>query len=861
MGGNDMNLINSDWISYKGKNVKIKKNNGKLTIENKDSSQALVVCTKIMKKNDFDIKVKFEGKITSGEAAVLLFLNRKREILAETSINSEMMIVNEMFKYYIAVLKIHGNTTVEISNIELENKQKIENQIYDDFNNDILIITPSYPSEEHKYLSGFVHSRVKVYQKNGIKADIAVVYDYKNICKYEFEGVKATRMLYSNLRSLLLKKKYKKILIHFFDENYFNVLEGCNLDETEIYVWVHGPETLYWDYPKFTTKYFEKENEISEEMRKKFTKVDKIIKKYNERKNVKWIFVSDWIKNQSEKLLNIKFNNYEVIPNIIDTELFDYQEKDEKQMKKIFVLRRYDNINKYAVDISVRAILELSKRDIFKELEFNIYGSGECYNELLSPLMKFNNINFYKGFFTHSDISMIHKENGIALFPTRYDAQGVSMCEAGSSGLLVISSENDAIKEFIPYEDGNIIDTEDYKAYADFIEKIVKEPKLFKKITKDTVKKIKKKCSYDATVKKEIELIKKENNLKEDLKSVESVERPILTIIIPAYNVAQFITKTLFSLLKNNKNSKYLEILVVNDGSKDNTKEIVNKFIKDYCDTKKPIVKLIDKENGGHGSTINVGIENARGKYTRIIDGDDWVKTEDLEKLIDILKQEETDIVVTNYCEDRFFNNSCQLISKRIYDFMIPGYSYTFDELCIENYGFKNWGPILATSNIKTQKLKDANFKLSEKCFYVDMEFNSFYLPVIKDIVYYDLDIYRYFIGRPNQSISLRSFVRNIGHHEKVIKNILVFINNTEISEGKKKYINSYILEPMILAHYNLLLDTIRSRKKFVSFDNMLKENLSSDKYKQIGGRVKLLRKTRGLFIKTLFYLSIFKRK
>lgn len=856
-----MNLINNNWISYKGKNVKLKKIDGKLVIENKSDSHALVVCTKIMKKNDLDIKVKFEGKIISGEAAVLLFLNRKKDIIAETSINSEMLIANEMFKYYLVVLKVHANTTVEISNIDLVNEQNVENQLYDDFKNDILLITPSYPSEEHKYLSGFVHSRIKAYQKNNINVDIAVVYDYKNICKYEFENVKATRMLYSNLRSLLLKKKYKKILIHFFDENYFNVLEGCNLDETEIYVWVHGPETLYWDYPKFTTKYFEKENKIDEEMRKKFLKSDEIIKKYNQRKNVKWIFVSNWIKNQSEKLLGIKFNNYEVIPNIIDTELFDYQEKNEDQMKKIFMLRRYDNINKYAVDVSVRAILELSKRDIFKELEFNIYGSGECYNELLSPLMNFNNVHFHKGFFSHSDISKIHKENGIALFPTRYDAQGVSMCEAGSSGLLVISSENDAIKEFIPYDDGNIIDTENYKEYADFIEKIVRDPKLFKKITKDTTKKIKEKCCYDATVKKEIELLNRKNGLKEEYKPVAAVDSPILTIIIPSYNVSQFIRKTLLTLIKTNKNSKYLEILVVNDGSKDNTKEVVNEFINKYCDSKKPIIKLINKENGGHGSTINVGIENAKGKYTRIIDGDDWVNTADLEKLIDILKKEESDIVVTNYCEDRFFNDRCQLIQKHIYDNMLPGYTYEFDDLCIENYGFKNWGPILATSNIKTQKLKDANFKLSEKTFYVDMEFNSFYLPVINNIVYYDLDIYRYFIGRPNQSISLRSFVRNIEHHERVIKNILVFVNTTEISEGKKKYIYSYIVEPMIVAHYNLLLDTIRSRKKFMSFDNMLKKNLSNDGYNQIGGRVKILRRTKGLFIKTLFYLSILKRK
>ena len=73
---------------------------------------------------------------------------------------------------------------------------------------------------------------------------------------------------------------------------------------------------------------------------------------------------------------------------------------------------------------------------------------------------------------------------------------------------------------------------------------------------------------------------------------------------------------------------------------------------------------------------------------------------------------------------------------------MIPGYQYHFDDLCIDYYGFRGWGPILATSNIKTEKLREANFKLSEKTFYVDMEYNTFYLPVIDTISYYDLDIY-----------------------------------------------------------------------------------------------------------------------
>ena len=858
-----MNLLNKKWIKYKNNNVKIHKENGRLIIENNSNRHGFVCCTHIFKKqDDYDVKLNFEGKVLNGEAALLTILNRKREILAEGTLNSTTYITNQVFKYYIIAIKIFPNTKMEVSNVELENVQKVEDIVFKDFNSDVLVITPSYPSEEHKYMAGFVHSRVSEYKKNNINVDIAVVYkDYNGITKYTFEGINAVRMDYSNLRSLLQRKKYKKILIHFFTEKYFNVLEGCNLDDTEIFVWVHGPETLYWDSPHFTTKYYEPLDKIPEEEEKEYLHNDTIIKKMNEKPNVKWIFVSQWIKDRSEELLKIKFNNYAVIPNIIDTKLFKYEKKNEEKMLNVFVLRRYDNINKYAVDIVVKTILELSKRKCFDKLNFNIYGTGSYYDELLDPIKKFDNVHFYKSFFTHKEIAEIHSHNGIALFPTRYDAQGVSMCEAGSSGLLVISSENDAIKEFIPSKDGNIIETENYVKYADFIEKIIKDKKLFNKITKETSEKIIEKCSYEATVKKEIELIKKEYVVKENKKKLPEMDKnPILSIIIPSYNVSQYIYKTLKTLLVGNDNSKYLEILVVNDGSKDNTKEEVNRFINDYCSKKGSIVRLVDKENGGHGSTINVGMKEAKGKYFRVIDGDDWVNTSDFSKLIEILKKEKSDIVVTNYSEDRMDSKDSRLIQKRLYDFMTPGHVYKFDDLCGDD-GFETWGPILATANIKTAKIKEANFQLSEKCFYVDMEFNTFYLPVIETISYYDLDIYRYFIGRVNQSISLKSFVRNINQHEHVIDNILTFISSHEISEAKRKYIYKNIVDPMIIAHYSLLTDTIRDRKKFNSFDKMLKKHLSKEKYNSYSDKVKFLRKTNGIFINASFYITQFWRR
>ena len=848
-----MEIVNNIWKVHKNNQVKVNKNKGNLIITNDTDKEALVYCLKALKKNDESLQINFSGKIIEGEAATFELINRKREVLAETTMNSTMIFTRRDAKYILPVIKIFPHTKIELESINIEYKKITDEDLYSDFVNDTLVITPSYPSEEHKYLSGFVHSRITAYKKSGINVDVAVVYDYLNTSKYTFEDINVTRMSYLELRNLLCIKKYKRILIHFFDERYFNVLQGCDLTNTEILVWVHGPETLYWDTPHFVTPYFSERYKLDINHVTDFKHRDSIIKKINDMPNIKFVFVSDWIKNKSEELINIKFKNYVVIPNIIDVDLFNFEKKSKDKMKKIFMLRRYDDIDKYAVDVSVRTILELSKREGFENYEFNIYGNGNVWEKLFKPIIGFKNVHFYRSFFTHEEISKIHKQNGIALFPTRYDAQGVSMCEAGSSGLLVVSSENDAIKEFIPSKDGNIIDTEDYKKYADFIEKVSEDPKLFEKICVETRKKIVDKCSYDATVKREIDLLLKDPKEKYyDIKIPELSKKPVLSVVIPSYNVEKYVLRTIESLIVDNKNADKIEVIVVNDGSKDSTAKKVREFIDKYSNkVKKPNVILVDKENGGHGSTINVGIEKATGKYFRIIDGDDWVDTENFEKLIDILEKEDTDIVATNYSEDYYYGRTCAMFLKKIYSNFLPERKYDFDDLCYLNYGFNSWGPILATANIKLDILKKANFKLTEKSFYVDMEYNTYYLPYVKDFIYYNLDIYRYFIGRADQSISNDSFIRNVDQHANIIKNIIVFTSNTDMSQNKKSYIYEKIVLPMALAHYNLLIKTIKKRDKFQSFDTMIRNNIDSQ-YDKFGTRVKILRKTKGHFIKLL---------
>ena len=111
-----------------------------------------------------------------------------------------------------------------------------------------------------------------------------------------------------------------------------------------------------------------------------------------------------------------------------------------------------------------------------------------------------------------------------------------------------------------------------------------------------------------------------------------------LTIIIPAYNVSQYIEQGLDSLISDMNILPLLDIIVVNDGSNDDT---LSKTYT-YCKRFKESISVIDKANGGHGSVINVGIKAAKGKYIKVLDGDDWVKQEGLKELVEYIKKTES---------------------------------------------------------------------------------------------------------------------------------------------------------------------------------------------------------------------------
>lgn len=371
-----------------------------------------------------------------------------------------------------------------------------------------LLVTPGYPSDENIYNNSFIHRRVKLYKSNNLNVDIFSV-NKKISKKYTFEEVEVIQGNYNELANLLKNNQYDKILVHFGWKKMMQTIINNKKENTKIILWIHGVEALGW-----YRRLFNIENNLIGLIKflgyiilntRQMLFMRNLIKNHV-KNNIHFIFVSNWMKNILEKdtFMIGKIKNYDIISNVIDVNIFNYVKKRKDQRFKIFNIRPYHS-KKYANDIMVDVILELSKRPIFKKLKFNLFGDGRLFNKITSKINSFKNVNIYKGFLTQSEIAKKHKENGILLMPTRQDAQGVSMCEAMSSGLVPIVSNNTAIPEFANNEIGYLCNN--HIEMVNAIEELVNSPDIFQKKSKASSEFIKNKCSQEIVIKKELDII------------------------------------------------------------------------------------------------------------------------------------------------------------------------------------------------------------------------------------------------------------------------------------------------------------------------------------------------------------------
>lgn len=277
-----------------------------------------------------------------------------------------------------------------------------------------------------------------------------------------------------------------------------------------------------------------------------------------------------------------------------------------------------------------------------------------------------------------------------------------------------------------------------------------------------------------------------------------------ISFAIPCYNSAAYMDRAIESALKGGDD---VEIIIVNDGSKDDTSEIAHQYEEKYPG----IIKAVDKENGGHGDAVNVGLANATGKYFKVVDSDDWVDEDSLKKILHAMhqfeeRQEQVDMLIANYVYEkegaahkRVINYTNVLPQEKIIGWNEVG------RFRIDQY-------ILMHSVIyRTDFLKLSQLSLPKHTFYVDNIYVYYPLPYVRKIYYMNLDFYRYYIGREDQSVNEKVMIGRVDQQIFVTKTMIDMYDMKKITNKKlRNYMTNYLAIMMTVS--SILL--IRSKKE-----------------------------------------------
>ncbi len=258
----------------------------------------------------------------------------------------------------------------------------------------------------------------------------------------------------------------------------------------------------------------------------------------------------------------------------------------------------------------------------------------------------------------------------------------------------------------------------------------------------------------------------------------------LISFAVPCYNSQDYMRKCVDSLLTGGDE---VEIIIVNDGSRDDTINIANGYAEKYPD----IVKVIDKENGGHGSGVNAGMANSTGLYYKVVDSDDWLDDNALASLLSKIREHKEkgtlpDLYVANFIYDKV-SEGTQYVSA-YGDKMPEGQIIGWDK--VKKFNLSHM-MLMHALLYKREKLLQSGTVLPEHTFYVDNLFAYKPLPFMQTVCYLNLDLYHYFIGREDQSVNRKNFVKRYEQQIRVMKCMTDAYTLDEIKKmpkGLKRY-------------------------------------------------------------------------
>lgn len=750
-------------------------------IENNSNTESIYEIKNFKLEDLTKIRMKFDCNSINGYSYITI------NDLIDLPENSEAVFEVIPIQEFVIKLIMGPNSKIEFNSINIESINDYDLKFSEKKN--ALVIIPNYPTNFCN-VNSLVHNLNKEYINQGIMLQVACI-DSRNWyeLKYKLDNIEIIKGNYSTLKNLLLPEDYKLLIAYSVNEELLQIFEGYTTPEQQLLLKIKSTELLdCFNVSNYRTCYFLGKSYTDSVMA---CEKNEIIKSFGKKDNVTWVFESKQLLDFYNKFY--EFKNAEVIKSFISLK----SSSISTTKSNIAIIKNFDNIAENKVDECIETILELSHRNVFRYLNFDIYGTGDYFDELVEPINNFKNVHFHRDKWL--DIPKILGKANILLNPCTYDMS--------SSELDYILSNNCNIVTSIPKiqytNNENIFTLENFVGMANSIETIFNDD-----IVVNTEPNPQN-CPINI---REIDLVK--TLIAKPYKRINYLkpDNPILTIVIPAYNVEKYLKKCLSSLIYQN-NINELEILVINDGSKDNTRTIALDFQKKT----NGIVQLIDKENGGHGSAVNLGMKLAKGKYFKILDSDDWLNSADLSILIDKMKTSNSDLILTKVYKEYVPAGKLQLIVD--YPKLCENIIYKFDDLLYSNTYGLDTNPLFASCNYKTEKLRKSNFQITEKKLYADHEFDAFSLKCIDTIEYCPLNIYMYLIGREGQSVSKSVWEKKYKDHQNALFTMLTKLDNdSDFKKCRKNYIYKVNVTAMVLHQLNTMLDLnkVNEIKKFI---------------------------------------------
>ena len=284
----------------------------------------------------------------------------------------------------------------------------------------------------------------------------------------------------------------------------------------------------------------------------------------------------------------------------------------------------------------------------------------------------------------------------------------------------------------------------------------------------------------------------------------------LITFAVPCYNSAAYMRHCIETLLSAGEQA---EIILVDDGS---TKDDTPASCDEYAAKSPTIVKAIHQENGGHGEGVNQGIRNATGLYYKVVDSDDWLDEAALRTVLAKLntltaRGTAPDLMICNYVYENVEDNTSHTVrytnvfpQNRLFSWTHVGHFRPDQNLLMHSVMYR------------TQVLRDCGMVLPKHTFYVDNIFVYQPLPFVKSMYYMDLDLYRYFIGRADQSVNESVMVKRVDQQLRVTRH-MIDCQDLDALKGQKKlrsYMLHYLSMMMAISDIFLLLDGSAAAKQ-----------------------------------------------